>query len=96
MLQHRVVEQLVRLRHLAVDEPGQVRGRVPAVAGRIAACEGAAEVDPIGGRRGAIRVGFWARGDQSPSPLPGSKDPVFQGSNAGSELGIAGSPRAVQ
>ena len=35
MLQHRVVQQLVRLRHLAVDEPGQVRGRVAAVAGAV-------------------------------------------------------------
>ena len=35
MLQHGVVQQLVGLRHLAVDEPGQVRGRVPAVAGAV-------------------------------------------------------------
>ena len=35
MLQHRVVQQLVGLSHLAVDEPGQVRGRVAAVTGAV-------------------------------------------------------------
>ena len=35
MLYHRVVEQLMRVSHLTIDEPGQVRSRVTTVRGTV-------------------------------------------------------------